>query len=127
MRPTRLPLTVEVISSPMTIGMVRNPDSDGDTPSTNCMKVGMNVSAPSIAKPTTSDSTQHMVKTGFRNSRIGRIGSAAFSSTRTNIARARIDPTTSPMMVGEVQASSPPRLVASVRPDAPIPTQKIPA
>ena len=109
------------------MGMVRNPDSVGETPCTNCMKVGMKVSAPSIAKPTTNDSTQHTENTGFRNSRIGRMGSTAFISARTNSTRAIAAPANSPMMVGEVQANSPPMLVASVRPDAPSPTQTMPA
>lgn len=126
-RPTRAPLPVEVMSRPATMGRVRKPDSVADTPSTNCMNVGRNVSAPSIAKPTMNDSTQHTVNTGLRNRRIGRIGSAARVSARTNSTSAVIEPMNRPMIIGEVHAySPPPQLVASVRPDAPRPTNRIP-
>ena len=64
-RLTRTPLPMEVSSRPATIGSVRRPDSVAETPSTNCMKVGRNVNAPSIAKPTMKDSTQHTVNTGL--------------------------------------------------------------
>ena len=87
-RPTRLPLPIDVSSMPATIGRVRSPDSVAETPSTNCMKVGRNVSAPSIANPTMNPRTQHTVNTGLANSRIGRIGSAARVSTQTKMASA---------------------------------------
>ncbi len=106
-RPVRLtmtPLPIDVSSSPATIGNVRRPDIVADTPSTNCMKVGRNVRAPSIAKPTMNDSTQHTVNTGLRNNRIGRIGSAARVSTHTKTANATAEPTKRPMIIGEVQA-----------------------
>ena len=75
-RPTRLPLPMDVMSMPATIGRVRSPDSVAETPSTNCMNVGRNVSAPNIANPTMNPRMQHTVNTGLANSRIGRIGSA---------------------------------------------------
>ena len=87
-RPTRFPLPIEVMSMPATIGSVRRPDVVAETPSTNCMNVGRNVSAPSIAKPTMKPRMQHTVNTGLANRRIGRIGSAARVSTQTKIARA---------------------------------------
>lgn len=64
----------------------------------------MNVSAPSIANPTTNDSAQHTVNTGSLNSRIGRIGSAARLSTTTNATSATSDPTNKPMIVAEPHA-----------------------
>ena len=67
------------------------------------MKVGRNVKAPSIAKPTTNDSTQHTVNTGSPNNRIGRIGSAARSSLKTKAPNMISDPANSPMMAGEAQ------------------------
>ena len=73
---------------PATIGRVRRPDSVAETPSTNCMNVGRNVNAPSIANPTMNARMQHTVNTGLANSRIGRIGSAAWDSTHTKIASA---------------------------------------
>ena len=86
------------------MGSVRRPDSVAETPSTNCMNVGRNVSAPSIAKPTMNDSTQQTVKTGLANSRIGSTGSSARSSTRTNAASAITEPTNNPMITGDDQA-----------------------
>src|SRR5262249_31649573 len=100
-RPTMMPLVIEVASRPTTMGRVCNPDTVADTPSTNCMNVGRNDSAPSMAKPTTNESTQHTVKTGSAKSRIGRIGSLARSSTATNTASAATDPTNSPIIVGD--------------------------
>ena len=98
-----------------------------ETPSTNCMNVGRNVNAPSIANPTTKDSTQHTVNTGLANSRIGRIGSAARLSTHTNAASATTEPTNRPMITGEPHAYLlPPQLVARVRPEAPRPTSTMP-
>ena len=127
-RPTIAPLLTEVISSPATIGRVRSPDSVAETPSTNCMKVGMNVNAPNMAKPTMKPRMQQTVKTGSANSRIGRIGSAACSSTHTKIASATAEARKRPTIIGEAQAySPPPQLVASVRPEAPSPTKRIPA
>ena len=104
MRPTITPLLIDIASSPTTIGRVCRPDVVADTPSTNCMNVGRKVSAPSIAKPTTNDSAQHTAKTGSRNSRIGRIGSCARSSTAMNAPMATRDPTNSPMIIGEPHA-----------------------
>ena len=80
---------------------MRRPEAVAETPSTNCMNVGRNVSAPSIAKPTTNDSTQQTVNTGLPNSRIGSIGSVARRSTTTNATSAATDPTNSPMMIAE--------------------------
>jgi hypothetical protein len=101
-RPTMAPLPIDVISRPATMGNVRSPDVVADTPSTNCMKVGRKVSAPSIAKPTTNDSTQHTLNTGLENSRIGSTGSAAPSSMTTKITSATIDPAKSPTIVGDL-------------------------
>ncbi len=39
-RPTMLPLPIDVMSMPATIGSVRRPDVVAETPSTNCMNVG---------------------------------------------------------------------------------------
>ncbi len=100
-RPTITPLLSDIVSIPTTIGRVCSPDVVADTPSTNCMNVGRNVSAPSIAKPTTNDSAQQTAKTGSRNNRIGRIGSWARNSTATNAPRATRDPTKSPMIIVE--------------------------
>ncbi len=99
-----LPLPVEVINMPATIGSVRRPDVVAETPLTYCIKVGRNVIAPSIANPTTKDSTQHTVNTGLANSRIGRIGAVARFSTQTNTPRATAAPANNPMMVGDPQA-----------------------
>ncbi len=127
-RPTMSPLPIDVISRPATIGRVRRPDVVAETPSTNCMNVGRNVSAPSIAKPTMKPRMQQTVNTGLANSRIGRIGSAARVSTQTKTASAAAEPTNRPMITGEPHAySPPPQLVASVRPDAPRPTSRMPA
>src|SRR5215212_10013050 len=95
---------MEVSSKPATIGSVRSPDTVADTPSTNCMNVGRNVNAPSMAKPTMNDSTQHTVNTGLRNSRIGRIGSAARLSTHTKAANVAAEPMNKPMISGEHHA-----------------------
>ena len=103
-RPTITPLLSDIVSMPATIGRVCRPDVVADTPSTNCMKVGRSVKAPSIAKPTTNDSPQHTAKTGSRNSRIGRIGSCARSSTATNALRTTNDATKRPMINGELHA-----------------------
>ena len=79
-RPTSTPLPIEVISRPATIGRVRRPDTVAETPSTNCMKVGRNVSAPSIAKPTTK--LEHAAhgehRTGEQPDRQHRLGGAQF-------------------------------------------------
>ena len=104
MRPTSTPLPIEVISSPTTIGRVRNPDAVAETPSTNCMNVGRKVKAPSMAKPTTKLSTQQTVNTGSLNNRIGSTGSAARSSTLTKTVRASAEAANSPMMVGDHHA-----------------------
>ena len=103
-RPTRLPLPIDVMSMPATIGRVRSPDSVAETPLTNCMNVGRNVSAPSIANPTMNPRMQHTVNTGLANSRIGRIGSATWVSTHTKIASARAEAANSPMITGDDQA-----------------------
>ncbi len=127
-RPTMLPLPIDVMSIPATIGRVRRPDVVAETPSTNCMKVGRNVSAPSIAKPTMKPRMQHTVNTGLANSRMGRIGSAAWVSTQTKTASATAEATNKPMITGEVHAySPPPQLVARVSPEAPRPTNAMPA
>src|SRR5262245_38030055 len=97
------PLLIDVASSPTTIGRVCSPETVADTPSTNCMNVGRNVSAPSMANPTTNDSTQHTENTGSPNRRIGRIGSLARNSTTTNTTSAATEPTNSPMIVAEPQ------------------------
>ena len=89
---------------PATIGSVRNPDVVAETPSTNCMNVGRNVSAPSIANPTMNPRMQHTVNTGLANSRIGRIGSAARISTHTKTASDATEPANSPMITGEDHA-----------------------
>ena len=71
---------------------------------------------------------QHTVNTGLANSRIGRIGSAARVSTQTKTASAAAEATNSPMITGEAHAYvPPPQLVASVSPDAPRPTNRMPA
>ena len=127
-RPMMLPLPMEVMSIPATIGRVRIPDSVAETPLTNCMNVGRNVNAPSIANPTMNPRMQHTVNTGLANRRIGRIGSATWDSTHTKIASARAEPTNSPMITGDDQAYVlPPQLVASVRPEAPTPMNRMPA
>src|SRR3954468_21329377 len=114
---------MDIASNPTTIGRVCRPDVVADTPSTNCMNVGRNVSAPSIAKPTTNDSAQHTAKTGSRNSRIGRMGTFADSPTKTKATMATTGPTNSPMIITEPhEYSLPPQLVASVSPVAPRPT-----
>ena len=87
-RPTMLPLPIDVMSIPATIGRVRRPEVVAETPSTNCMNVGRKVSAPSIAKPTMKPRMQQTVNTGLANSRMGRIGSAARVSTQTKTASA---------------------------------------
>ena len=101
-RPTMTPLLIEVSSRPATIGSVRRPDTVADTPSTNCMNVGRNVSAPSIAKPTMNDSTQHTVNTGLREqsdrqNRFGRTGFHPDENRREQSAEAA----NRPMMTGE--------------------------
>ena len=127
-RPTMLPLPIDVMSMPATIGSVRRPEVVAETPSTNCMNVGRKVSAPSIAKPTMKPRMQHTVNTGLANRRIGRIGSAARLSAQTNMASAAADATNRPMITGDPHAySPPPQLVASVSPEAPRPTNRMPA
>src|ERR1700761_9742984 len=96
-----VPLPVEVISIPTTMGSVRSPEVVAETPFTYCIYVGKKVIAPNIAKPTTKDSTQHTVNTGLPNNRIGRMGSAARRSTATNAPSAATAPTNKPMIVGE--------------------------
>src|SRR5689334_7990337 len=100
-RPTMAPLPTEVVSIPITIGKVRRPDVVAETPSTNCMYVGRNVRAPSIANPTTKDNPQQTVNTEFWNSRIGRIGAAARLSTQAKMHNAITEPTNRPMIVGD--------------------------
>src|SRR5690349_3191401 len=127
-RPTMLPLPIEVISMPATMGSVCRPDVVAETPSTNCMNVGRKVNAPSMAKPTMKPRTQQMVNTGLANSRTGRIGSTARDSTQTKTASATAEAANSPMITGDPHAySPPPQLVASVRPEAPTPTNRMPA
>src|ERR1700761_9779737 len=96
-----VPLPVEVISIPTTMGSVRSPEVVAETPFTYCIYVGRNVIAPNIAKPTTKDSTQHTVNTGLPNNRIGRIGSGARRSTRTKIPSAAAAAADQPMIVGD--------------------------
>src|SRR3954471_555108 len=127
-RPTMFPLPIDVMSIPATIGKVRRPEVVAETPSTNCMNVGRNVSAPSIAKPTMKPRMQQTVKTGLANSRMGRIGSVARVSTQTKKASATAEATNNPTIIGEPQAySPPPQLVARVSPEAPMPTSRMPA
>ncbi len=118
-----MPLPIEVISIPATIGSVRRPEVVAETPSTNCMYVGRNVSAPNIAKPTTNDSTQHTVNTGLREQpdRQDRLRRAAFdphehAQRRRGADEQPDDRRRTPWVV------VPPQLVASVRPAAPRPT-----
>jgi hypothetical protein len=116
-----------VASSPITIGSIRSPEAVADTPLTYCRNVGMKVIEPIIAKPTMKLSTEHTVNTRLRNSRIGRMGSAARSSTQTKIASAATDAANSPMIVAEPHAYCvPPQDVASVRPVAPSATNRQP-
>ncbi len=62
-----------------------------------------------------------------RNSRSGRIGSAARASTRTKIASETSDTTNITMMVGEPQSYSvPPHDSARVSPAAPMETNTMP-
>lgn len=69
---------------------------------------------------------EQTVKTGFRNSRIGSIGSFARVSTTQNSARAMSPPTNSPMIMGEPHAYSfPPQLVARISALAPTVTSAI--
>ena len=123
-----LPLPIEVMSIPATIGKVRRPEVVAETPSTNCMNVGRNVSAPSIAKPTMKPRMQQTVNTGLAKSRMGRIGSAARVSTQTKRASAAAEAANKPMIIGDPHAySPPPQLVARVSPEAPTPINRMPA
>ncbi len=91
---------------PATIGSVRRPDVVAETPSTNCMYVGRNVNAPSMANPTTNDSTQQTVNTGLANSRVGRMGADSGPderlSTQTKMPRAAAEAANSTTIVGEL-------------------------
>ena len=81
-----------------------------------------------MANPTMKPRMQQTVKTGLVNSRMGRIGSAARVSTQTKTASAAADAANNPMITGEPHAySPPPQLVARVRPEAPRPTDTMPA
>ena len=86
-----MPLASAVASRPSTIGSIRSPEAVADTPFTYCRNVGMKVIEPIIAKPTMKLSTEHTLNTRLRNSRIGRMGSAARSSTSTKMASAATD------------------------------------
>ena len=111
----------------MTMGRVRTPEIVAESPSTYCRKVGRNVIAPSIAKPTMKLRIEQTVKTGLPNSRIGSIGWAARVSAQQKAARARTPPAKRPMMTGELQAYSlPPQLVARIRALAPTATRAMP-
>jgi hypothetical protein len=94
---------VEATRSPATIGSNRSPDAVADTPWTYCRNVGRNVNDPSIANPTTKLSGVATANTGFRNSRIGRVGSGTRSSTNTNATSTTTEPTTSPTIGADAQ------------------------
>ena len=111
----------------MTIGSIRTPDEVALAPLTNCRNVGRKVMDPIIAKPTMKLSVEAMLNTRPRNSRIGRIGSAARSSTSTKITRAITDPTNRPMIVADPHAYCvPPHDVARIRPVDPRATNSTP-
>ena len=98
-----------------------------DTPSTYCRNVGRKVIAPSMAKPTMNARMTEIVNTDERNSRSGRIGSAARDSASTNSPRLTAETTNSPTMVGESQAYwVPPHETARVRQPAPAATHTAP-
>ena len=112
---TTLPALTDATISPSTIGSVRSPDTVALTPWQYCRYVGRNVMQPSSAKPTMKLSTELTLNTFRRNSRSGRIGSAARCSATTKQPRKTTPPTTRPMMVGEPQPYSvPPQLVARI-------------
>src|SRR5579875_1099139 len=122
---TNVPLPRAVASRPSTIGSIRSPDVVADTPFTYCRKVGRNVIEPIIAKPTMKLSTEATLNTRLRNNRIGRIGSAARSSTNTKTASATTEPANRAMIVAEPQAYwVPPQDVARVSPVAPSATNR---
>lgn len=124
---TTLPLKIDAMSRPMTMGRVRTPEMVAESPSTYWRYVGRKIIAPSIAKPTMKLRTEHTVKTGLRNSRIGSIGSTARVSTQQNRASAITPPAYRAMMVAEPQANSlPPQLVARIRALAPAATRPMP-
>ena len=119
-RVTTLPALTDATISPSTIGNVRSPETVALTPWQNCRYVGRKVIQPSSAKPTMKLSTALTLNTFRRNSRSGRIGSAARLSAATKQPRKTTPPTTRPMMVGEPQAYwVPPQLVARISPADP--------
>ena len=74
---TTLPALTDATISPSTIGSVRSPDTVALTPWQYCRYVGRKVMQPSSANPTMKLRTALTLKTFRRNSRSGRIGSAA--------------------------------------------------
>jgi hypothetical protein len=80
-----------------------------------------------MANPTMNDRMTQTTKTEDRNSRNGRIGSAARRSTSTKIAKETREPMIMAMMVSELHAYSvPPQDKARVRPAAPMDTNTMP-
>ena len=73
-----------------------SPEAVGLSPRTTCWKSGRYVSAPKSAKPTTKPTALVMRKTGLRNRRSGRIGSAARRSAAAKATRARTPSAPSP-------------------------------
>jgi len=83
---------MDVSSSPATIGSVLSPDTVADTVD-ELHEWWQERQRAEIANPTMNDSMQHTVNTGLRNSRIGRIGSAAWLSTIRRLQRRATDET----------------------------------
>jgi hypothetical protein len=78
----RLPLTIDVISTPAISGVNWRPEIVGLWPLTICRKRGRYVTEPKSAKPTMKPTMLVTRKTLFRNRSSGRIGSGARRSTR---------------------------------------------
>ena len=82
------PARIEVIVTPIIIGVSASPLMVGDSPCTVCWYSGRNVSAPNMARPVRKVSAIVTEKFLFRNTCSGRIGSATRISTTQNAAAA---------------------------------------
>ena len=107
------PATIEVIVTPIIIGVSASPLIVGDSPWTVCWYSGRNVIAPNIARPVRKVSAIVTEKFLFLNTCSGRIGSAALVWRNRNPAVAATVSRPSPMIWDEAHGYSVPPQVAS--------------
>ncbi len=107
------PATIEVMVTPIIIGVSASPLMVGDSPWTVCWYSGRNVIAPNMARPVRKVSAIVTEKFRFLNTCSGRIGSATRSSTTQNATVAATASRPSPMICAEAHRYSVPPQVAS--------------